>query len=220
MVLPEPPYARYEKESATHYYAFVQYRNMPVMKRSVRVLSSSLDYSQSQLTIISSRYRWVERAAAWDMHVAELTDQLSETATLAMRGRQAILGKAAQKLALDAIVGRDATKVGPVTALKLAREGADLEREALGLPVGKQPIIVQPNTNVTNIGLALPAGENAASHPFQPRWLQPKPLELEAGTVEGAACPPKAEKGTGGQPTGISLVEKVARDSESKGDPL
>lgn len=171
--LPDPVWGRFDCESTAHYLKFVEYRNIPADKRSVAEAARRLSVSEGALAVIARNYRWRERAEAWDVHLALLRDDLSEAATLEMRRGQAKLGRAAQNLALGAIIARDPTKVGPVTALKLAREGADLEREALGLPVGKQAVVVQPSVQSVQIGLALPQGDHAASHPFQPKWLAP-----------------------------------------------
>lgn len=206
-ILPDPAWGKFPSESTAHYLKFTDYRNLPAGKRSVAAVARKYEIREDALRDVAKGYRWKERAECWDVHLALLRDDLSEAAVLGMRQNQARLGRAAQNLALGAILLKDPSKVGPVTALKLARDGVDIEREALGLPVGKQPVIVQQPSQSVQIGLALPQGDGAADHPFKPAWFSPSKV-VEA-LPESTASPSVGAHPLKAAGPVVSLKDKV-----------
>lgn len=92
---PSHPWARLSGESAKAYAAFLHYRDMPAKhpdpyeQRSLANLSRKYDVTIGALQGWSSEHGWVQRAAAWDVAVAQERDRAHFSALADMSRRQA-----------------------------------------------------------------------------------------------------------------------------------
>jgi len=87
-------YTRLPGETAKAYEAFAVYRELETGQRSLERVSRTLHKSVTFLGRWSSKYNWVERAAAYDDHLKE-QDRLEFEAQrkIAKKNRLAMLGK-------------------------------------------------------------------------------------------------------------------------------
>lgn len=93
------PWEQQEGETSTAYAAFVIYRDMPVMERSIARAAKLRDAAgrvskgsdvARQLEEWSSRHRWVDRSAAWDQEQDRVRreEQLNEIRAMSVRHAQ------------------------------------------------------------------------------------------------------------------------------------
>jgi hypothetical protein len=125
-------------ETTKAYDAFCRYRDL-AGKRSFTLVAQSLNCSLPNITRWSGRFRWSERAIAFDAHMDQKhRDELARE-RLAMRTRQAAAGHAMQTIAAHAIRELQqkiemklplGMSVGEIS--QLMAEGSKLERAALG----------------------------------------------------------------------------------------
>jgi len=144
-----PPWERQPGEPPRAYAAFCIYRDLPPAERSVRAVAERLGIKGAAKGQVpghmlrwSTRWRWVERARAWD---AELDRQAREARVLAvkeMQARHAAQARKLQEKALKRLEGMDLSEMGPMDVLRFIIEAAKLERLALGEPetVGAQEV--------------------------------------------------------------------------------
>lgn len=134
------PWERLPKESSKAYAAFQLYRSMPPMRRSQRAAAKEMHRNPSLLADWSRKFRWMERADAFDMHqdavALEAQDQkvrqLAEArADFALEAIVAA-GKALRGDEEQQIVGLDLKRLSAKDIAALAgvaeKIGASLER--------------------------------------------------------------------------------------------
>lgn len=131
-------------ESARAYAAFCMYRDLPPRERSLtRVAEDIAKASTKQrhvasirrrLSDWSSKWNWVERAAAWDEERDRIARQAQIEAIKEMRERHASEAMMLQKKALDRLRAMDARELAPNDVLRYLIEAAKLERLARGEP--------------------------------------------------------------------------------------
>jgi len=138
------PWERQPGESVRAYAAFCVYRDLPAGERSLRraaeiiVQTSSkprrASSVQRQLSDWSARWRWVERAAAWDEEQDRLRRARQARAVQEMAERHARQAVAYQEKALRRLMGMEPEELSPKEALMFFIEAAKLERLARGEP--------------------------------------------------------------------------------------
>jgi len=136
-----PIWERLPGESAKAYEAFCIYRDLPPHERSLKAVAEKLGGKRSgksralrPLERWSSRYRWVERAQAWDEEVDRRAREAHLRAVKEMRERHARMAVALQQKALDRLKQMDPDELEPLEVLKYLIEAAKLERLARGEP--------------------------------------------------------------------------------------
>lgn len=143
------PWEQQPGESAKAFAAFCVYRDLGP-ERSLSKVAAQLNKSMKLMGDWSGEHRWVERSEAWDRHLDKAARAAQVKRAQKMAERQAALGERMQEVAarkvqalLDATdhskVGIDAAQAAMAglsvsDTLRLAAEGAKLERVALGEP--------------------------------------------------------------------------------------
>lgn len=129
-----PIWERLPGESAKAFEAFRLYRDLPPSERSVREVARRLNKNLTTIAQWSSKYRWVERAQAWDDEVDRRAREAHLRAVKEMRERHARYAVALQMKALDRLKQMDPDELEPLEVLKFIVEAAKLERLARGEP--------------------------------------------------------------------------------------
>lgn len=134
------PWERQPGESRQAFEAFTLYRDMG-LKRSIRAVAAALGKSATLLSRWSSRWQWPARAEAWDAVKDEEARIAQLEAVREMNKRHASLGFGLISVAgmrlrqlSEAVQAGAAGAVGPQDVVRMAVEGARLERLAIGLP--------------------------------------------------------------------------------------
>lgn len=156
----DPPWERQPGETRAAYEGFRAYRDLGPT-RSLTRAAYTLDKHRQTLGQHSTKYRWVERAAAWDDHLDTLRRNALEDHAVTMAERQANLGREMQELARrelslyllkervrqndleaalqsgDPIPSHLMDPVVPARTLSaIARAGVEIERVAVGADTG------------------------------------------------------------------------------------
>lgn len=122
------PWERQPEEGVKAYDAFIKYRDMPKAERSIREVAKGLDKSRNLIGRWSSKYSWVDRAAAWDAELDRKArdaqvEEIKEMRKKHVKIAEAMLVKAAKALARlpeDEINAMDISRMVD-TASKLER---------------------------------------------------------------------------------------------------
>jgi hypothetical protein len=136
------PWERLPNESIQAYRRFMQYRLMPPGERSLR----KLDISYTLANRWAKRYQWTKRTIAYDDHVSECIDGLSNQAQLSHRLAAARLGSAFVRHVERNISQVKLNQIDD--AVNLARAGVEIERQALAIPVGETKAERTPSAQV------------------------------------------------------------------------
>lgn len=136
------PWERQPGESVRAYAAFCAYRDMPPGERSLRALAARLGYEKaakagrvpSHIQRWSTRWRWVERARAWDDEQDRRAREEQIRAVREMRERHAREAVALQQKALARLKAMDPNELSPGDVLRYFIEAAKLERVSRGEP--------------------------------------------------------------------------------------
>lgn len=137
------PWERRPDESIQAYRRFMQYRLMPPGERSLR----KLEIAYTLASRWAKRYQWTKRTVAYDDHVSECIDGLSNQAQIGARYRAARLGSAFVRH-----VERNLDQVkltGIEDAVNLAKAGVEIERQALAINSGDTKAERQPLAQVS-----------------------------------------------------------------------
>ncbi len=127
-------------ESLQHYQKFCRYRDMPYgsqerepEKRSIRKLSELLGMkSKSSLEQLSTRHNWSERAAAYDVYMAELDRFRNEQEIRKMRELHAKLGVQLLNKATRGLLALPDKELSAQDIARLADVGVKIERLSRG----------------------------------------------------------------------------------------
>lgn len=140
----EPIWERQPGETARAYAAFCRYRAMAPQDRSLRRLAQDIVETSTKprrvagvfrtLADWSSRYRWVERVAAWDDACEQEARAADLAARQAMHERHLQTLTLAQARLLERLQTFDLTELAPAEALRLTYEAIRLERMLRGEP--------------------------------------------------------------------------------------
>jgi len=139
------PWERQPGESARAYAAFCAYRDLPPRERSILRAAELLGYVRAprgqrrpnvpgRIVAWSQRWRWAERALAWDEEQDRLARAAETEAIKAMRDRHAREAMALQQKALERLRAMDPSELSPSDVLRYFVEAAKLERLARGEP--------------------------------------------------------------------------------------
>lgn len=107
-----PPWERQPGESLDNYNAFIEYRSLKPSQRldhGMHTVAQRTDRRTSTITKTSNLYRWADRAAAWDHHVAtihahadqEQTREAYQRTTTLVDRMSALLEQALHQLDVD-----------------------------------------------------------------------------------------------------------------------
>lgn len=141
--LPTPePWEQQPGESNKAYGAFVQYRDMPPLQRSIRGLARQLDKTVTHIGRWSSDNKWTERCARYDRWLAAIAVDEAESAKREMVRRHADIGLAMVRRAAQALIGDEAngvtaldlSKLKAVDIARLIDVGVKVERLSRGAP--------------------------------------------------------------------------------------
>lgn len=119
-------------ESATAYEAFATYRDMGA-DRSVAKAGQKLGKATRTLEAWTTRWRWVERAGAFDKHVAVIAAAQSVEDHVAIKARHAAAGIALQEWGL-AVIEATAGDAKPTDGIAAVVRGVAVERKARDIP--------------------------------------------------------------------------------------
>lgn len=137
------PWERQPGEPARAYAAFCIYRDLPPSERSLRAVADRLygvkpDAKRrrvpGQIHQWSTRWRWVERAAAWDDEQDRRAREAQLRAVREMRERHIREAMALQQKALQRLQSMDLSELSPADTLRFIVEAAKLERLSRGEP--------------------------------------------------------------------------------------
>lgn len=130
-------------ESTKAYAAFCAYRDLGP-ERSIEKAGQMLDKPRSKkwLGEWSAKYKWVERAKAYDDYVEKLKRKEKEKAIKEMAERQARIAMAFQEKIIERLQSIDPAELTPTELVKWFEIAAKIERLNRGEPteIGKQEI--------------------------------------------------------------------------------
>lgn len=132
--LRSPLWEKQANESYKAYQRFILYRDLG-SERTYKAVAEEIQVTSEHICDLSSRWRWKERIAAWDKHLAEIRDKAIEDASKTMASRQAKLGMLLQDKAVVALESLAWDVDNPPTAkdvVSLADAGVKIERLARG----------------------------------------------------------------------------------------
>jgi len=125
---------RLAEEPERAFLRFKKYREMGT-KRSLRSLAKDEKVQLSAIACLSSKFSWQKRAAEWDRHLDQISQQSEIDEILAMKKRQISLALKAQKVAeqgLEKLIKhveiKDASELRALDLSKLLDIGCRLER--------------------------------------------------------------------------------------------
>lgn len=136
------PWERQDGETDKAYAAFCIYRDLPPNERSLRAAAAKF-YGKDKEKLRrppatfekwSTRWRWVERARAWDEEQDRLAREAQLQAIKEMRERHAEQARYLQAKGIQALRDLAAGKISAGDAIRLIIEGARLERISRGEP--------------------------------------------------------------------------------------
>lgn len=133
------PWERQPEETVKAFEAFVIYRDLGP-ERSITKVTQTLNKSRPLIGEWSSKYRWVERCAAFDheqdrLHIMENNREIVE-----MKKRHAVLGKNLQTVGAKALAAylkkndAELEALTPAEIANLVKTGIELERKSRGEP--------------------------------------------------------------------------------------
>lgn len=136
------PWERQTGESVRNYEHFCAYRDMrylpasgnglpePIKKRprSIRKLAAMLGLSRKTIEDLSTRFRWVERSDAYDLHILALRHSATEKAYLEMLENHAAVGKLLWKRGIQRLQSLKDGNIKPEDVIRMADIGVKIER--------------------------------------------------------------------------------------------
>jgi hypothetical protein len=127
------PWQRQQGESGKAFAAFQMYRDMGADRSLARVGQQSGKHV-SLLERWSVRWRWFDRAAAWDLHIDTERWQANEREAREMGERHARAAVAMQARALQRLQSLDPGHMGARELTYMWETGVKIERLSRGLP--------------------------------------------------------------------------------------
>lgn len=124
------PWHRRPKEPANAYGGFRVYRDLGP-KRSMAVVCTEYDVSDSTARRWARLHKWVDRATAWDDHVAQLEDEARLQSFRDMKDTHIKLARIATAKALAALDRMKVEHIPSGTAVRLLEFAVKLERDTL-----------------------------------------------------------------------------------------
>ncbi len=129
-------------ESSRAYSYFCLYRNTDQLERSVKKVAEKVGRSVRMMWDLSSKWDWLKRAEAYDLHMQRLKQAAQEKARIEMAERQAKEGTTLQNIAMGGIKNlldekgqvRKDIEMTPSVIARLLEVGVKIERLARGEP--------------------------------------------------------------------------------------
>ena len=134
-------------ETAKAYAAFLVYRNLSAVERSVPKAAQQMDKDASLLQKWCTKYRWVGRALAYDSEQDRQRAIRSRRDIESMQERQADIGQLMQAKGVQRLrnmTDAEIALLAPWEAIRLIEAGARLEREARGESTLGSVSVLQP----------------------------------------------------------------------------
>ena len=151
-------------EGEEAYEAFTLYYKAGA-KRGIRAVATQIGKSRTTCEKWSARYRWVDRARAYDNAIVQAEFKEAIAGIKQMNKKHADIGQLVLAKGLEILENIKVKKVGAVTAAQLISLGAEMERKARTLDVDlytkQQKTAEEHGTEYVDDGLAA-ALENAA----------------------------------------------------------
>jgi len=136
---------RLPNESTKAYAAFCVYRDLGT-ERSLEKAGQTLDKPRTRkwLGEWSAKYKWVERAKAYDDYVEKLKRKEKEKAIKEMAERQARIAMAFQEKIIERLQSIDPAELTPTELARWFEIAAKIERLNRGEPteIGKQEVML------------------------------------------------------------------------------
>lgn len=123
------PWEKGATESQEAFNAFLLFRDAGA-GRSTAAVAVHLNMSVNVIDRWAGRWRWMDRAIAWDQHQTAGAVQASVRADREMAERQVQEAKLLQQKALQRLRDLNPAELSPTDAARLLTDGARLEREA------------------------------------------------------------------------------------------
>lgn len=138
-----PIWEKQNHESFPSFARFQLYRDVG-SGRQFTLIAAEVGVKPKAIEEMGCRWRWKERAEAWDKHLDDLRVKAIEDAASTMASRQAKLGMILQDKAIVALENIQLKDVTPRDAVALAESGVKIERLARGEKVDEpQTIVIQ-----------------------------------------------------------------------------
>lgn len=170
------PWERQPHETVKAYDAFCHYRDLDPYSRTVAAVARSLGQTGEYLRQVARKWRWVERAAAWDEERDRASRMAEIRALRQMRERHLLLAEALQSGASERLLqmqqpGQGFSTLSPSEVRQWVEAGIRLERQARGEPdltvttPRDQPIQTETQHDAGFLVATLAALEEAAQLP-------------------------------------------------------
>ena len=129
-------------ESMRAYSYFCLYLDMELLERSVKKIADKVGRSVRMMWDLSSKWDWLKRAEAYDLHMQRLKLAAQEKARIEMAERQAREGTTLQNIAMGGVKNlldekgqvRKDVEMTPGVIARLLEVGVKIERLARGEP--------------------------------------------------------------------------------------
>jgi hypothetical protein len=142
-----------DDETPKSYAAFCIYRDLGPDRSVAKALEADGKTvgSRGYWEAWCSKYDWVDRAAAYDLHTDGLIRKRLEAKRMRAAEQQAELGEAMVSKARERLRTIDTSDLGAQDIARLADVGVKMQRLALGEPteIGKQSVIIPNILEVT-----------------------------------------------------------------------
>lgn len=152
------PWERQPGESRQAFEAFTRYRDMPG-RRSHAKVAEALGKSEQLMAGWSSRWRWVDRVAAWDAEEDRIFREEVARQRIAVARKQAAVAALMLQKATTRLQSIDADKLTATELERWMRTATDIERQALVLDEQTADTIKQAAGAVTQLVAQLRAGK-------------------------------------------------------------
>jgi hypothetical protein len=127
------PWDRLDGEPIRDYQRFRTYRDMPATERNHDAVAAEVGVSAVQVRRLASRWRWTERALAWDDEIHKTIDDQRLRDITEMHSRHVLVGKVAVGKALLALQRLQPEQIPAGAAARLLELGTRIERDMLSV---------------------------------------------------------------------------------------
>lgn len=133
------PWARWPKETAVAYAAFIAYRDTPAPERKYAEIARTFGKHPQTIERWGRTFSWIARSLAWDEELDRRNRHARLNEVEAAARRQASLGLRLQSIAKrgsDSLIERPdrIARMKPSDIVAMAAVGVKIERAALGVP--------------------------------------------------------------------------------------
>ena len=168
-VMPEDIWEKIPGESADQYAKFCGYRDMAYQdgkrlnKRSIRRLAAQHNRTAQAYELLSKKFNWVERCAAYDLELDRKAREAQEKAVIKMREDHAFIASQMIKKATSRLLKMPEEQMSAADIVRMFDVGVKIERLSRGESTENQNIkgsvdhngtvnvSVQPNCNLSDL---------------------------------------------------------------------